>query len=108
MARRGCVSAAGKGAGVRAWRRSREAAPEQSMAIVSSGRRYREYRQQIRDRRRESNKPPTSESGTPPRRERSFGRLLREFLQLLKGHRGAIGFALATLTVATVLRLAPP
>lgn len=78
------------------------------MAIVSSGHRYREYRRQVRDRRREPSKPPAGDAGTPPRRERSFGRLLWEFLRLLKGHGRAIGFALATLTVATILRLVPP
>lgn len=43
-----------------------------------------------------------------PKRNRSFGTLLWEFLRLLRGHQGAIIFALATLTFATLLKLIPP
>src|SRR5207302_3452455 len=50
--------------------------------------------------------PSTGDSPRP--RSRSFGRLLWEFALLLRGHWWAIGFALATLTIATLLRLAPP
>ncbi|MCH8006549.1 MAG: ABC transporter ATP-binding protein [Planctomycetes bacterium] len=41
-------------------------------------------------------------------RRRSFGDLLRHFLQLLRGHRLPITLALGTLTLATLLNLIPP
>jgi ATP-binding cassette subfamily B protein/subfamily B ATP-binding cassette protein MsbA len=85
------------------------------MATVTSRQRYETYRRQLRERSSESRSgqpgtsPPAGGQFPPrPARSRSFGRLLIEFLRLLAGHRGAIAFALATLTVATVLRLAPP
>jgi ATP-binding cassette subfamily B protein/subfamily B ATP-binding cassette protein MsbA len=63
-------------------------------------------RQQRREDRSIGTNPSDKSAG--PRRARSFGQLLRQFLGLLSGHRLAIGFALATLTVATVLHLLPP
>ncbi|MCG6155720.1 ABC transporter ATP-binding protein [Rubinisphaera margarita] len=42
------------------------------------------------------------------RRERSAGRLVLEFFRLLKGHRSAVTFSLATLSVATLFALLPP
>ncbi|MBJ44779.1 MAG: ABC transporter ATP-binding protein [Planctomycetaceae bacterium] len=44
----------------------------------------------------------------PLRRERSFVSLLREFFRLLGPYRQTVIFALATLTVATILKLIPP
>lgn len=41
-------------------------------------------------------------------RNRSFAVLFWQFLGLLRGHGFAIGFALVTLTVATLLKLVPP
>jgi ATP-binding cassette subfamily B protein/subfamily B ATP-binding cassette protein MsbA len=41
-------------------------------------------------------------------RQRSFTTLLWEFLRLLRGHRRAVAFALATLAVATICKLVPP
>lgn len=41
-------------------------------------------------------------------RQRGFRELLREFWKLLAGNRRTIVFALCTLTVATLLKLAPP
>jgi ATP-binding cassette subfamily B protein/subfamily B ATP-binding cassette protein MsbA len=53
---------------------------------------------------------PSADSviGTPGTRHRSFFRLLGEFFGLLGGLRGRLVFALATLTIATLLNLAPP
>jgi ATP-binding cassette subfamily B protein/subfamily B ATP-binding cassette protein MsbA len=76
------------------------------MIAPSSSQRYRDYRRHLRVQTAESN---GSASATENRRKvRGFGRLLWEFLRLLRGHGGAIGFALATLTLATLLRLVPP
>ena len=82
------------------------------MTSASSSRRYAEYRRRVKKR------PPGSEDADRPaadrkdsdasRRTRSFGRLFWEFLGLLRGHEWAIAFALATLTVTTLLHLAPP
>src|SRR6185295_2157307 len=62
--------------------------------------------------RRQRHEQPAKRSGTPPDAKpsaaRGFGRLLWQFLGLLRGHGWAIGFALTTLTFATVLRLIPP
>ena len=42
------------------------------------------------------------------RRERSSWALIRNFLKLLRGHRGSVILSLSTLTVATLLALIPP
>jgi ATP-binding cassette subfamily B protein len=79
------------------------------MVSASSSRRYSEYRRQLRQKRGDSQVSGDGQTGdSPPPRSRSFGRLLWEFLRLLRGHYGAIGFALCTLTVSTLLHLAPP
>ncbi|MCY2996224.1 MAG: ABC transporter ATP-binding protein [Planctomycetota bacterium] len=44
----------------------------------------------------------------PQSRERSSPALIRSFLKLLRGHRGAMALSLSTLTVATLLALIPP
>lgn len=76
------------------------------MIASSSGQRYRNYRRQLR------NRSPEPRDGGPSqdkqRKARGFGQLLWEFLRLLRGHGWAIGFALATLTLSTLLRLVPP
>jgi ATP-binding cassette, subfamily B, bacterial len=79
------------------------------MVSASSSRRYLEYRRLLKERR----SPPDPEKRPSPKEPakrtiRSFGQLLREFLGLLRGHRLAIGFAIGTLTVSTLLHLAPP
>jgi len=79
------------------------------MVTINSSRSYAEYRQQLRQRRKDKSDSKDKAGGESPRpRSRSFGRLLWEFVLLLRGHWWAIGFALATLTVSTLLRLAPP
>ncbi len=76
------------------------------MIAPSSGQLYRDYRHQLRDHSAKSNPAASFKANSP--HARGFGQLLREFLRLLRGHRWAIGFALATLTLATLLRLVPP
>jgi ATP-binding cassette, subfamily B, bacterial len=80
-----------------------------------SSRRYAEYRRQVQERRslpaaRDAIKeaPIGGVGKGSGGRSRSFFRLLVEFLKLLEGHRWSVAFALATLTVATLLRLVPP
>lgn len=72
------------------------------MPLLSS-RRYRDYRRQ-----QSSKTGQAAASDQKPAKTRSFGVLLWEFLRLLRGHGWAVGFALATLTLATLLRLMPP
>jgi ATP-binding cassette subfamily B protein/subfamily B ATP-binding cassette protein MsbA len=76
----------------------------------SSREQYDEYRQQLRQRRGPSQSRPTLDGidDDAPSRQRSFATLLWEFLRLVRGHRRAIAFALVTLTVATIFKLAPP
>ncbi|MBM3999787.1 MAG: ABC transporter ATP-binding protein [Planctomycetes bacterium] len=78
------------------------------MVGSSSRRRFREYLE--RARRRDGGRRADEGADAPRKteRHRSFGELLVEFWRLLRGHRSTLVFALATLTVATVLRLAPP
>ncbi len=68
--------------------------------------RFRQYLQDAKDRPKDKRRSQSKEES--PTRIRSFGTLLIEFSRLLRGHRRAIAFALATLTVATVLKLVPP
>jgi ATP-binding cassette subfamily B protein len=81
------------------------------MTITTSGQQFRDYRQKVR-RRHRGELPPNLDSEADkddkPQRTRNFSQLFREFLKLLAGHRGAIAFALFTLTIATCLNLVPP
>lgn len=77
------------------------------MSRTSSRARYQQYR----DRRRASPdaaKQPPGDGASNTKRSRSFGELFVAFLGLLRGHRWPVGFALATLTAATLLKLLPP
>ncbi len=65
--------------------------------------RYAEYRQKIREKRQSEK----SESRAP-KQQRSFGRLLLEFVRLMRDQRPAVAFALGTLTISTLLKLTPP
>ena len=76
------------------------------MIASNSGQRYREYRRQLRKNSNAFKGGGLAEE--KKRKARGFGLLFWEFLRLLRGHGWAIGFALATLTLATLLRLAPP
>lgn len=80
------------------------------MANQSSRLRYQDYLQEIAERRGKSNKKEASskKSEDKANRQRSFWELFREFWRQLAGHRGKVVFALATLTVSTLLALIPP
>ena len=79
---------------------------ESPVVASGSGRRYRDYRRQLRKNSYESK--GLGSTGDKKRKVRGSGQLLWEFLRLVRGHGWAIGFALATLTLSTLLRLAPP
>ena len=80
------------------------------MKITSSRRRFSDYRRQPRQKRRHDG----SKLETAPAARRldsepwTFGQLFLEFLRLARKQYPTIAFALATLTVATCLRLVPP
>lgn len=75
---------------------------------------YRKYREEVRSRPPDNSFSPHSAGHGKKQpeksieRQRSLSVLLREFWKLLKGHQARIAFALATLTVSTLLSLLPP
>ena len=69
---------------------------------------YAEYQRKRRARLANEEESDPSYSPASRRKERTFWQLLGEFLRLVKGERNAVIFALATLTVATLLKLVPP
>lgn len=76
----------------------------------SSRTRFDEYREKVRSGdlpKGGSFHGPVSDKPQSPRHRSAFG-LVRSFLKLAGPHRWAIGFAVCTLTVATVLGLLPP
>ena len=85
-------------------------APHTSMKITSSRRRFAAYRKQPRQKRRhDGQKLETAPAARRPDSEPwTFGQLFLQFLRLARKQYPTIGFALATLTVATILRLVPP
>lgn len=80
--------------------------------ITSSRERFDEFREEVRQEAKSKVKDTRSyhstAKGPPKPRVRSATTLVARFLKLLRGHRGAIVFALSTLTVSTVLALIPP
>ncbi len=88
------------------------------MPNSTSRNRYLEYLADLASRRAKSKDSPDSKSdGTSAdphlstrsiERNRSFWNLLVEFWKQLPGHRGKVIFALATLTLSTLLGLIPP
>ncbi len=77
---------------------------------ISSRQRYNEYQQRRKEKasehaRRSVRRAVSVESAHHPR---SFWQLLWEFFRLLRPQRGAVSFAMATLTVGTILKLIPP
>ena len=90
------------------------------MPSRSSRERFRQYRREVRERTFDpssNSSPPASGYPAAPRhphgdrtkhrRSRSFFQLLREFWGLIRPHRATIYVALATLSVSTLLGLAP-
>ena len=80
--------------------------------LKSSRLRYDKYRRSLKTH--QSTDPASTDAISQQRRrvsltgQRSSIQLLKHFLNLLKGHRGRIAAALGTLTIATLLNLAPP
>lgn len=76
----------------------------------SSRRQHEEYRRRLVERIRSGNdgKDYRDEKSGAAKPSRKFLTLFREFLKIAHGQRRRILFALATLTVATFCRLAPP
>ena len=79
---------------------------------LTSSRRFRAYLEDARSKRSAARQARTalSREGSEKslKRTRGFGTLFRTFLGLLGRHRTAIAFALATLTLSTILGLVPP
>ena len=86
---------------------------QQSMSKqpLSSRQRFENYKQEFLNRDKNSENERDSSDKKRQRksqRDRSSWTLVREFLNLLRGHRGPIIFSMATLTIATILALIPP
>ncbi len=78
------------------------------MSNASSRQRYRDYLHELLQRRIDKKKQKRGESAGPQDRQRTFWQLLGAFWQLLGRHRRSVLFALATLTLSTILGLLPP
>ncbi len=78
------------------------------MPQPTSRQRYRDYLLEVDQRRQDRTGDGEARAKSEKGRQRSFGKLLREFWRQLAGHQGKIVFALATLTVSTLLGLIPP
>ncbi|MEX0819865.1 MAG: ABC transporter ATP-binding protein [Pirellulaceae bacterium] len=76
------------------------------MVRPTSRQRFTEYRARVKSQGDRASHGRERDDST--HRSRSFFELFREFLKLLRGHRRAIVFALATLTVSTMIKLVPP
>jgi ATP-binding cassette subfamily B protein/subfamily B ATP-binding cassette protein MsbA len=77
----------------------------------ASRQRFLEYKRDLKRRRADGVQLAGGHHGArlvSTAKHRSFGRLLREFFALMRGHRLALAFALATLTFSTLLKLIPP
>ncbi len=84
----------------------------------SSSRKYRTYRQDFAKRHEhgdsKSSKPGAGADGVPrarqlgKQRSRGFITLFKRFFGLLRGHRTALGLAVLTLSISTVVDLVPP
>ena len=77
------------------------------MASKNSRRRFAEYRRSLKKSPRQNETDDPAGSAVTSR-TRSTGRLFLQFLGLLRGETAPLVFALATLTLATIVRLGPP
>lgn len=77
------------------------------MPNVSSRQRYRDYLQEVANRRQE-NRKKKEDRGQTKTQQRGFTQLLVQFWRQLAEHRGKVILALATLTISTLLSLLPP
>ncbi len=80
-------------------RNSTDAIRRTGRGTISSRQKFSEYRQQTKH---------GYDKSAVERRSRSFAQLFVEFLRLLRGHGRLLAVALATLTIATLLKLIPP
>jgi len=78
------------------------------MPTRRSRRRFAEYRRELRQKRREKQPAPVDSRRLRPGEQRSFTQLFAAFWRLLAGYHGAVIFALATLTIGTLMSLIPP
>jgi ATP-binding cassette subfamily B protein/subfamily B ATP-binding cassette protein MsbA len=78
------------------------------MPHESSRQRFSEYRKDIRGRRGRSRSYANPELAASEQQPRSVRELLIAFFKLLRGQYAFLAFALATLTVATLMKLLPP
>ena len=71
--------------------------------------RFEQYRRDAREHRTEGTRgTAAAHARAKGGDQRNFRQLLSAFWGLLRGHRGTVGIALGTVTVATILNLAPP
>lgn len=78
------------------------------MPNESSRTRYQNYLDEISKRREKKRNPQAQGENEKGERQRSSWQLLREFWRQLGEHKAKVIFALATLTVSTLLGLLPP
>jgi ATP-binding cassette subfamily B protein len=83
------------------------------MSAPSSRRRYKDYQDELVERRRSGGRPQSvhgdaTDQPITPARQRNFWVLLGEFWRQLGEHRRKVIFSLLTLTVSTLLGLIPP
>jgi len=78
------------------------------MAASTSRQRFDQYQEHVRQRDDGQSGSDAQNGKLIGSKTRGFGQLFRAFLGLLRAHRAAILVALATLTLATLLKLAPP
>lgn len=76
------------------------------MARTTSRQRFTDYRERVKSKGDRTSHGREGDSSK--QRSRSFFELFRSFLSLLRGHRKSMSIAVATLTVATLIKLAPP
>ena len=78
------------------------------MSKLTSRQRYNEYQRELAERGEDRESKPSGDSKSKSARTRTSWQLLARFWQQLAGHHGKVIFALATLTVSTLLGLIPP
>lgn len=84
---------------------------KEPMSQHTSRQRYSEYQQELARRAEESRESSSGRAADKQAKsgeQRTFWQLLRAFWHQLRGHRPEVAFALATLTVSTLLGLVPP
>ncbi len=78
------------------------------MSYPTSRQRYNEYKRQLAEQGEDREQKPGRDGKTKSPRSRTSWQLLVQFWHQLAGHQRKVIFALATLTVSTLLGLIPP